>query len=72
MILHKMLRYEGSERLNVARLLSALRTSLGNEYIEHVRYVDSSKQVCDALERFFAYKNTMRLQYLKNEFARKT
>lgn len=52
--------------------LFALRTSISQEYIAHIRDVSSPKQVWETLERLFTQKNTMRLQYLENELVRMT
>nr|DAD30116.1 TPA_asm: hypothetical protein HUJ06_031584 [Nelumbo nucifera] len=42
---------------------------LRKEYIEHVRDLQSPKQLWETLERLFTQKNTMRLQFLENELA---
>ncbi|KAK4381915.1 Retrovirus-related Pol polyprotein from transposon TNT 1-94 [Sesamum angolense] len=60
--LPKMPNHEGS-----GKDLFALRTSISREFIDHVRDINSPKQVWDTLERLFSKKNTARLQFLENE-----
>ena len=47
----------------------ALKTSISKGYIDHVRELNSPKEIWDTLERLFTQKNTMHLQYLENELA---
>ncbi|XP_048228241.1 uncharacterized protein LOC125369515 [Ricinus communis] len=56
-------------KIKCGKALFALRTSISQEYVEHVRDVKSPKQVWETLERLFTQKNTIRLQYLENELA---
>ncbi|KAL0433336.1 UNVERIFIED_CONTAM: hypothetical protein Slati_2667900 [Sesamum latifolium] len=56
-------------KIKCGKALFALRTSIGKEYIDHVRDVSSPKQVWETLERLFTKKNAARLQLLKNELA---
>ncbi|KAA8532301.1 hypothetical protein F0562_032334 [Nyssa sinensis] len=56
-------------KIKCGKALFALRTSISQEYIEHVRDVKSPKQVWETLERLFTQKNMMRLQFLENELA---
>ncbi|KAA8549858.1 hypothetical protein F0562_001542 [Nyssa sinensis] len=56
-------------KIKYGKALFALRTSISQEYIQHVRDGKSPKQVWKTLERLFTQKNTMRLQFLKNELA---
>lgn len=56
-------------KIKCGKALFALRTSISQDYIAHVRDVSSPKQVWETLERLFMQKNTMRLQYLENELA---
>ncbi|KAL0388999.1 UNVERIFIED_CONTAM: hypothetical protein Scaly_0257000 [Sesamum calycinum] len=66
-MLPKMPNHERSGKLSVEK--HALRTSISREFIDHVRDVNSPKQVWDTLERLFSKKNTARLQFLENELA---
>lgn len=59
-------------KIKCGKALFALRTSISQDYIAHVRDVSSPKQVWETLERLFTQKNTMRLQFLENELARMT
>ncbi|XP_071699519.1 uncharacterized protein [Rutidosis leptorrhynchoides] len=43
--------------------------TLDKEFIEHVRDLNSPKEVWDTLEKLFSKKNTARLQFLENELA---
>ena len=54
-------------KIKCGKTLFALRTSISQDYIAHVRDVSSPKQVWETLERLFTQKNTMWLQYLENE-----
>ncbi|KAK4385616.1 Retrovirus-related Pol polyprotein from transposon TNT 1-94 [Sesamum angolense] len=56
-------------KIKCGTALFALRTSISREFIDHVRNVNSPKQVCDTLERLFSKKNTAREQFLENELA---
>ncbi|ONK61043.1 uncharacterized protein A4U43_C08F25650 [Asparagus officinalis] len=56
-------------KIKCGKALFALRTSINKEYIDHVREMESLKEIWDTLERLFTQKNTMRLQYLENELA---
>ena len=68
--LRKMLNQEGNGRSRVAKSsLSILRTSISKEFINHIRDVNSPKEVWETLERLFSKKNTARLQLLENELA---
>ncbi|KAG8370120.1 hypothetical protein BUALT_Bualt14G0084400 [Buddleja alternifolia] len=54
-------------RIKCGKAMFALRTSISKEFIDHVREVDSPKEVWDTLEALFMKKNTSRLQFLENE-----
>ncbi|KAL0322020.1 UNVERIFIED_CONTAM: hypothetical protein Scaly_2498400 [Sesamum calycinum] len=56
-------------KIKCGTALFALRTSISREFIDHVRNVNSPKQVLDTLERLFSRKNIAREQFLKNELA---
>ncbi|KAL0340334.1 UNVERIFIED_CONTAM: hypothetical protein Sradi_4550200 [Sesamum radiatum] len=56
-------------KIKCGKALFALRTSISREFIDHVRDINSPKQVWDTLERLFSKKNTARLQFLENELA---
>ncbi|KAA8540328.1 hypothetical protein F0562_024753 [Nyssa sinensis] len=56
-------------KIKCGKALFALRTSISQEYIQHVRDGKSPKQVWETLERLFTQKNTMRLQFLENQLA---
>ncbi|KAK4425015.1 hypothetical protein Salat_1695100 [Sesamum alatum] len=56
-------------KITCGKALFTLRTSISRELIDHVRDVNSPKQVWDILERLFSKKNTARLQFLENELA---
>ncbi|KAH0774453.1 hypothetical protein KY290_011590 [Solanum tuberosum] len=56
-------------KIKCGKALFALRTSIGRELIDHVRDVNSPKEVWEILERLFTKKNTARLQLLENELA---
>lgn len=56
-------------KIKCGKALFALRTSISKEFIDHVRDVNSPKEVWDTLERLFSKKNTARLQFLENELA---
>ena len=56
-------------RIKCKKALFALRTSISKEYIQHVRDMNSPKEVWETLERLFTQKNTMRLQFLENKLA---
>ena len=51
------------------KALFDFRTSINGEYIQHVRDMNSPKEVWETPEKLFTQKNTMRLQYLENELA---
>ncbi|KAG8387459.1 hypothetical protein BUALT_Bualt02G0023500 [Buddleja alternifolia] len=53
-------------RIKCGKAMFALRTSISKEFIDHVREVDSPKEVWDTLEALFMKKNTSRLQFLEN------
>ncbi|KAL4347792.1 hypothetical protein GQ457_17G001580 [Hibiscus cannabinus] len=59
-------------KIKCGKALFALRTSISKEFIDHVRDVDSPKEVWETLERIFSKKNTARLQLLENELAQST
>nr|DAD19360.1 TPA_asm: hypothetical protein HUJ06_020823 [Nelumbo nucifera] len=46
-------------KLKSGKALFALKTSISKEYIDHVRKLDSPKEIWDTLERSFTQKNTM-------------
>lgn len=48
-------------KIKCGKALFALRTSISKEFIDHVRDVNSPKEVWDTLERLFSKKNTTRL-----------
>ncbi|KAJ9554092.1 hypothetical protein OSB04_018137 [Centaurea solstitialis] len=54
-------------RIKCGKAMFALRSSIGKEYIQHVREMNSPKEVWETLDRLFTQKNTMRLQFLENE-----
>ncbi|KAK3042181.1 hypothetical protein RJ639_001301 [Escallonia herrerae] len=56
-------------KIKCGKALFALRTSISREYIDHVRDVDSPREVWGTLERLFTKKNTARLQLLENDLA---
>ncbi|KAA8549541.1 hypothetical protein F0562_001441 [Nyssa sinensis] len=56
-------------KIKCGKALFALRTSISQEYIQHVRDGKSPKQVWETLERLFTQKNMMRLQFLENQLA---
>ncbi|KAG8364043.1 hypothetical protein BUALT_Bualt19G0085100 [Buddleja alternifolia] len=56
-------------RIKCGKAMFALRTSISKEFIDHVREVDSPKELWDTLEALFMKKNTSRLQFLENELA---
>lgn len=56
-------------KIKCGKALFALRTSISKEFIDHVRDINSPKQVWETLERLFSKKNTARLQYLENDLA---
>lgn len=56
-------------KIKCGKALFALRTSIGKEFIDHVRDVSSPKEVWDTFTRLFSKKNTARLQLLENELA---
>ncbi|XP_071741056.1 uncharacterized protein [Rutidosis leptorrhynchoides] len=56
-------------KIKCGKALFALRTSISKEFIEHVRDLNSPKEVWDNLEKLFTKKNTARLQFLENELA---
>ncbi|XP_071687311.1 uncharacterized protein [Rutidosis leptorrhynchoides] len=56
-------------KIKCGKALFALRTSISKEFIEHVRDLNSPKEVWDTLEKLFTKKNTARLQFLENELA---
>ena len=56
-------------KIKCGKALFALRTSISKEFIDHVRDVNSPKDVWNTLERLFSKKNTARLQFLENELA---
>ena len=62
-----MLSYGRKWKIKYGKALFALQTSIGKEYIKHVRDVKTSKQVWETLETLFTQKNMMRLQFLENE-----
>ncbi|KAL4291090.1 hypothetical protein GQ457_14G002100 [Hibiscus cannabinus] len=59
-------------KIKCGTALFALRTSISKEFIDHVRDVDSPKEVWETLERIFSKKNTTILQLLENELAQST
>ncbi|KAL3533462.1 hypothetical protein ACH5RR_006983 [Cinchona calisaya] len=46
-----------------------MRTSIGKEFIDHVRDVSSRKELWEILERLFFQKNNSVLQLLENELS---
>ncbi|KAK3005199.1 hypothetical protein RJ639_016441 [Escallonia herrerae] len=56
-------------KIKCGKALFALRTSISKEHIDHIRDVNSPKEVWRTLERLFTKKNTARLQLLENELA---
>ncbi|KAG6384138.1 hypothetical protein SASPL_156061 [Salvia splendens] len=56
-------------KIKCGKALFALRTSISKDYIEHVRNVQSPKEVWETLDRLSTQKNMMRLQFLENELA---
>ncbi|KAL9256691.1 hypothetical protein AKJ16_DCAP06064 [Drosera capensis] len=48
-------------KIKCGKALFALRTSISREFIDHVRDVNSPKEVWETLERVFTKKNTARL-----------
>ncbi|WOH11611.1 hypothetical protein DCAR_0831101 [Daucus carota subsp. sativus] len=56
-------------KIKCGKALFALRTSIREEFIEHVREVNSPKEVWDTLKRLFSTKNIVRVQFLENELA---
>ncbi|KAL4303890.1 hypothetical protein GQ457_10G000190 [Hibiscus cannabinus] len=56
-------------KIKCGKALFALRTSISKEFIDHVRDVNSPKQLWETLERVFSKKNTARLQFLENDLA---
>ncbi|KAL4280021.1 hypothetical protein GQ457_03G014930 [Hibiscus cannabinus] len=59
-------------KIKCGKALFALRTSISKEFIDHVRDVDSPKEVWETLERIFSKKNTSILLLLENELAQST
>ncbi|KAK9026279.1 hypothetical protein V6N11_039121 [Hibiscus sabdariffa] len=48
-------------KIKCGKALFALQTSISKEFIDHVRDVNSPKQLWETLERVFSKKNTARL-----------
>ena len=51
------------------KVVLALQTFISKEYIEHVHDVKLPKQLWGTLERLYAQKNTICLQFLENEIS---
>ncbi|XP_077215518.1 uncharacterized protein LOC143850093 [Tasmannia lanceolata] len=56
-------------KIKCGKPMFALRTSICKELIDHVREINTPKEVWDTLERLFKRKYTSRLQLLENELA---
>ena len=54
-------------RIKCGKAMFVLRSSISKEYIQHVREMNSPKEVWETLDRLFTQKNTIRLQFLENE-----
>ncbi|KAJ7949736.1 Retrovirus-related Pol polyprotein from transposon TNT 1-94 [Quillaja saponaria] len=57
-------------KIKCGKALFVLRMSVGKEHIDHIRDLESPKEVWKTLERLFTKKNTARLQLLENKLAR--
>ncbi|KAK8579228.1 hypothetical protein V6N12_069557 [Hibiscus sabdariffa] len=56
-------------KIKCGKVLFTLHTPISNEFIDHVRDVNSPKQLWETLEGLFSKKNTAHLQFLENDLA---
>ena len=56
-------------KVKCGKMLFVLRTMVNKELINHIRDLDTPKDVWETLEKLFSKKNVARLQLLENELA---
>ena len=56
-------------KVKCGKMLFVLRTMVNKELIDHIRDLDTPKDVWETLEKLFSKKNVARLQLLENELA---
>ena len=54
-------------KIKAGKALFAIKTSIEKEMLEHIRHVDTPKEVWDIFLTLFSKKNDVRLQLLENE-----
>ena len=54
-------------KIKTGKVLFAIKTSIEEEMLEHIRRVDTPKAAWDTFATLFSKKNDVRLQLLKNE-----
>ena len=54
-------------KIKAGKALFAIKTSIEEEMLEHIRHVSTSKAAWDTFSTLFSKKNDVRLQLLKNE-----
>uniref|UniRef100_A0A2N9FFS6 CCHC-type domain-containing protein n=1 Tax=Fagus sylvatica TaxID=28930 RepID=A0A2N9FFS6_FAGSY len=62
-----MIRLYGSGTLKLGKLMFAIKTSIEEEMLEHIRRADTPKAAWDTFATLFSKKNNVRLQLLENE-----
>ncbi|RZC19360.1 hypothetical protein D0Y65_006260 [Glycine soja] len=56
-------------KVKYGKMLFVLRMTVNKELIDHIRDLDTPKDVWETLEKLFSKKNVARLQLLENELA---